>query len=105
MKVPPTLSVVLRNLFKNPATNPFPKSEPVPIPEGFRGKLVYHVDKCIGCKLCMNVCPAGVFEYVPEIKKVTLWLGRCVFCQQCVDVCPVNALETVSYTHLTLPTN
>ncbi|RLF81308.1 hydrogenase, partial [Thermococci archaeon] len=39
MKVPPTLSVVLRNLFKNPATNPFPKSEPVPIPEGFRGKL------------------------------------------------------------------
>lgn len=93
MKLPPTLSVVLSNLFKKPATNPFPQSNPVPTPEGFRGKLIYHVDKCIGCRLCITVCPAGVFEYVPELKKVTLWLGRCVFCQQCVDVCPVNALE------------
>ncbi|AIF68674.1 hydrogenase [Palaeococcus pacificus DY20341] len=93
MKVPPTLSVVLGNLLKKPATNQFPKSEPVPTPEGFRGKLLYDKDKCIGCRLCITVCPAGVFEYVPEIKKVTLWLGRCVFCQQCVDVCPVNALE------------
>lgn len=92
MKVPPTLSTVLGNLFKKPATNPFPQSEPVPTPEGFRGKLVYDVDKCVGCRLCVMVCPAGVIEYVPEVKKVTFWLGRCVFCQQCVDVCPVNAL-------------
>jgi len=93
MKVPPTLSTVLSNLFKKPATNPFPKSEPVPVPEGFRGKLVYDPDKCVGCRLCVMVCPAGVIEYVPEVRKVTFWLGRCVFCQQCVDVCPVKALE------------
>jgi len=93
MKVPPTLSTVLSNLFKKPATNPFPKSEPVPVPEGFRGKLVYYPDKCVGCRLCVMVCPAGVIEYVPEVRKVTFWLGRCVFCQQCVDVCPVEALE------------
>ena len=93
MKVPPTLSTVLSNLFKKPATNPFPKSEPVPVPEGFRGKLVYYPDKCVGCRLCVMVCPAGVIEYVPEVRKVTFWLGRCVFCQQCVDVCPVKALE------------
>ncbi len=93
MRVPPTLSAVLGNLFRKPATNPFPKSEPVPVPEGFRGKLVYHVDKCVGCRLCVTVCPAGVFEYLPEVRKVTLWLGRCVFCKQCVDVCPVGALE------------
>ncbi|GAB6103112.1 4Fe-4S binding protein [Thermococcus atlanticus] len=93
MRVPPTLSAVLGNLFRKPATNPFPESEPVPVPEGFRGKLVYHVDKCVGCRLCVTVCPAGVFEYIPEVRKVTLWLGRCVFCKQCVDVCPVSALE------------
>ncbi|WP_461865868.1 4Fe-4S dicluster domain-containing protein [Thermococcus sp.] len=93
MKLPPTLSVVLGNLFKKPATNPFPKNEPVPVPKDFRGKLIYHVDKCVGCRLCVTVCPAGVFEYIPEVRKVTLWLGRCVFCKQCVDVCPVNALE------------
>lgn len=34
MRVPPTLSTVLGNLFKKPATNPpFPKSDPVPVPE------------------------------------------------------------------------
>jgi len=93
MKVPPTLSTVLGNLFKKPATNPFPESEPVPTPEGFRGKLVYYPEKCVGCRLCVTVCPAGVIEYVPEVRKVTFWLGRCVFCQQCVDVCPVKALE------------
>ncbi|ASJ05441.1 4Fe-4S binding protein [Thermococcus barossii] len=93
MKVPPTLSTVLSNLFKKPATNPFPASEPVPVPEGFRGKLIYYPDKCVGCRLCVMVCPAGVIEYVPEVRKVTFWLGRCVFCQQCVDVCPVKALE------------
>ncbi|WP_258083547.1 4Fe-4S binding protein [Thermococcus thermotolerans] len=92
MKVPPTLSTVLGNLFKKPATNPFPESEPVPVPEGFRGKLNYDVEKCVGCRLCVMVCPAGVIEYVPEVRKVTFWLGRCVFCAQCVDVCPVNAL-------------
>ncbi|NJD98607.1 4Fe-4S dicluster domain-containing protein [Thermococcus sp. LS1] len=93
MKVPPTLSTVLSNLFKKPATNPFPNTEPVPTPEGFRGKLVYDVDKCVGCRLCVMVCPAGVIEYVPEVRKVTFWLGRCVFCQQCADVCPVNAIK------------
>ncbi|MBO8174186.1 MAG: 4Fe-4S binding protein [Thermococcus sp.] len=93
MKIPPTLSTVLSNLFRKPATNMFPKTEPVPTPEGFRGKLIYYPDKCVGCKLCVTVCPAGVIEFIPEIKKVTFWLGRCVFCAQCVDVCPVNALE------------
>ncbi len=96
MRVPPTLSTVLGNLFKKPATNPpFPKSDPVPVPEGFRGgKLVYDVEKCVGCRLCITVCPAGVIEYVPpEVRKVTFWLGRCTFCAQCVDVCPVNALS------------
>lgn len=93
MKIPPTLSTVIGNLFKKPATNPFPESDPIPAPEGFRGKPVYYVDKCVGCRLCVTVCPAGVIEYVPEVKKVTFWLGRCVFCQQCVDVCPVKAIE------------
>ncbi|MFA4668892.1 4Fe-4S binding protein [Pyrococcus kukulkanii] len=89
----PLLSTVIKNLFKKPATNPFPKTEPVPVPENFRGKIVYNVDKCVGCRMCVTVCPAGVFVYLPEIRKVALWTGRCVFCKQCVDVCPTNALQ------------
>ena len=93
MKAPILVPTVLRNLARKPATNLFPKTEPVPIPEDFRGQLRYNVDKCVGCRMCVTVCPAGVFVYLPDIRKVALWTARCVYCKQCVDVCPTGALE------------
>ena len=93
MRAPILVPTVLRNLLKKPATNPFPKTEPVPIPDDFRGMISYNVDKCVGCRMCVNVCPAGVFVYLPEIRKVALWTARCVYCGQCVDVCPTGALQ------------
>jgi len=65
----------------------------VPVPENFRGQLKYNVDKCVGCRMCVTVCPAGVFVYLPDIRKVALWTARCVYCGQCVDVCPTGALQ------------
>jgi len=65
---------------------------PVPIPEDFRGKLRYDYDKCIGCRMCIRVCPANVFEFRADVKKVRAYLSRCTFCSFCVDVCPTNAL-------------
>ncbi len=93
MRAPILVPTVLRNIAKKPATNLFPKREPVPVPEDFRGKLEYNVDKCVGCRMCVTVCPAGVFVYLPDIRKVALWTARCVFCKQCVDVCPTGALQ------------
>ena len=29
---------------------------------------------------------------------------NCTGCESCLEVCPVDCIETVSYTHLTLPT-
>ncbi len=93
MRAPILVPTVLRNLAKKPATNLFPETEPVPIPEDFRGIISYNVDKCVGCRMCVTVCPAGVFAYLPDIRKVALWTARCVFCKQCVDVCPTGALR------------
>jgi len=93
VKAPILVPTVLRNLARKPATNLFPKTEPVPVPEDFRGQLRYNVDKCVGCRMCVTVCPAGVFVYLPDIRKVALWTARCVYCKQCVDVCPTGALE------------
>jgi len=93
LRVSPIIPRILGNLARKPATNLFPKTEPVKVPEDFRGRLTYNVDKCVGCRMCVTVCPAGVFVFLPEIRKVTLWTGRCVFCKQCVDVCPTGALE------------
>ena len=106
---------LIKQLFSKPATNPFParympKSvtallgkvaagqaqihPPVPAPDDLRGKIAYDREKCIGCQLCLRVCPASVIEFLPEDKKIRMYVARCTFCAACVDACPVDALET-----------
>jgi formate hydrogenlyase subunit 6/NADH:ubiquinone oxidoreductase subunit I len=65
---------------------------PVPVPPGFRGRIEYYRDRCIGCRLCVRVCPADAVVFLEKEKKIRYHLFRCTFCGQCVDVCPVKAL-------------
>jgi formate hydrogenlyase subunit 6/NADH:ubiquinone oxidoreductase subunit I len=104
---------IIKQLFLNPATNLFPakyapastvqfldrvtKGElklipPVPPPPGFRGKIAYDRENCTGCQQCYKICPTRAIEWLPEEKKVKIFISRCCFCAQCVDVCPVNTL-------------
>jgi len=102
---------LLKQLFKKPETNPFPtkftpsnvtkllekvgKGEakinpPIETPEGFRGRLSYEKDKCIGCKQCIKVCPTEALEFDEKTRKIKHHVARCCFCSQCVDICPVK---------------
>ncbi len=106
---------LIKQLFSKPATNPFPVKymprsvtallekvaagqamihPPVPTPPDLRGKIAYDRETCIGCQMCVRVCPARVIEFLPEDKKIRMYVARCTFCAQCVDVCPVNCLST-----------
>lgn len=112
----PMLSQLLKQMMKKPFTNLFPAKyapknvrgylknvqegkakiiPPVEIPdeETFRGKIIYEREKCIGCKMCIRVCPAKAIEFKEEDKKIRIYIGRCIFCSQCNDVCPVDALH------------
>ncbi len=105
---------LLGQMFKKPFTNKFPvkyaphnttkllqavgegKAQiipPIETPPNFRGKIQYDKEKCIGCKLCIKVCPTEAIEYKEKEKKIKIYLARCCFCSQCNDVCPTNCLS------------
>lgn len=110
----PSVPLVLRQLFKKPATNLFPAKNlppsitsylqavadgkaviipPVQTPPKFRGKITYNRDTCIGCKICIRVCPANAIEFLPDTKRIRIWVTQCVFCSQCNEVCPKDCLH------------
>ena len=108
------LPQVFVQMFKKPFTNKFPVKyaphnttellkavgegkvqiiPPIETPPNFRGKIQYDKEKCIGCKLCIKVCPTEAIEYKEKEKKIKIYLARCCFCSQCNDVCPTNCLS------------
>jgi hydrogenase-4 component H len=65
---------------------PFEPHEP---PDGFRGKVEFQADGCIGCRACAEVCPALAIavEDLPDASPPTRRLvqrsDKCIFCGQC----------------------
>ncbi len=52
-------------------------------------------EACIGCKVCLNTCPHGVFTYDESKKKcyVANPYDCVVFCQACQMQCPEGAIS------------
>ncbi len=64
------------------------------------GPVVYHEDRCIGCRYCMLACPFDVPKY--EYDKPAPYVRKCEFCAArqaaglppaCVEACPSGALQ------------
>ena len=54
--------------------------------------MAYDRENCTGCQLCYKICPTRAIEFLPEEKKIKVFISRCCFCAQCVEVCPVHTL-------------
>jgi len=90
------IAEALRNLFKKRATilYPYRETEKVHLPEGFRGRIEFNREKCVGCQLCSRVCPAKAIEVIQDEKgkRPVFLIYRCIYCGQCVEVCPTKAI-------------
>jgi NAD-dependent dihydropyrimidine dehydrogenase PreA subunit len=62
-----------------------------------RGSLAFDAAACVGCQVCLEVCPLGVLE--PDAAGERIELGRpgeCFACGACVRQCPTGALALTS---------
>jgi ferredoxin len=48
--------------------------------------------RCIGCNLCVSVCPTNVFDAVPDAPPKIARQSDCQTCFMCELYCPVDAL-------------
>jgi carbon-monoxide dehydrogenase iron sulfur subunit len=71
-----------------------------------QGPIVVEKQLCIGCKLCILICPFGVLRIGPEGRAVI----KCDMCFEriekgqepaCVEACPTKSLKLVSLQELT----
>jgi NAD-dependent dihydropyrimidine dehydrogenase PreA subunit len=59
-----------------------------------RNVVTLHLDesKCIGCGICLQVCPRAVFE-MSSGKAQVLKRDACIECGACARNCPVDAIS------------
>lgn len=94
----PFIKDALSSLFKKPSTELFPIVQKE-APEGYRGRIVFHPDRCVNCGMCMRVCaPGAITRTINKMEdgdEITFefYLGSCTFCQMCSDFCARKSIE------------
>jgi hydrogenase-4 component H len=103
LKIGAMLPEVFRQLFKKPATVPYPFQK-LQVPQTLRGNPVMNPGLCAGCRMCERDCPSEAIaiqkdsETTDEQGKVKknfsmiFYLDRCTHCAQCEESCPKKAI-------------
>lgn len=85
---------VFKHLFKRAVTLEYPEKKR-DVGKYFRGKP--ETNGCIGCGICLKVCPSGAIKYEKNAEgKVISYkfdLKKCIFCGNCSYYCPRGVIK------------
>jgi len=102
----PFLKEALNGLFSKTSCDMYPVRPSEAAPR-YRGRIVYHPDKCINCMLCERVCSGNAITHTIEKNEDgddfvtrTFYLGSCTFCATCADFCDHGAIEFTGDYHM-----
>ena len=83
--------MVLRSLFRKPATLMYPVI-PREWTERTRGRIEIDIDACIFCGICSRKCPTDAITVDRDAKSWTIARMGCIQCSCCVETCPKDCL-------------
>ncbi|MCO7122505.1 4Fe-4S binding protein [Ihubacter massiliensis] len=83
--------VVLKSLFRKPATLMYPVV-PREWQERTRGQIGIRTEDCIVCGICAKKCPANAITVDRNARTWTIERMQCIQCNCCVEVCPKTCL-------------
>ena len=101
----PFLKEAVTGLFSKSSCAMYPAAPSEAAPN-YRGRIVYHPDKCINCMLCERVCSGNAITHTVEKTEEgdritrTFYLGSCTFCATCMDFCGHGAIEFTRDYHM-----
>ena len=82
---------ILGNLLKKYSTRLHPGEQRI-LPDGFRGRFKFAINKCIMCRLCAIKCPTKVIRIEPDVGLWEREVMGCLYCGVCADVCPTGCI-------------
>jgi formate hydrogenlyase subunit 6/NADH:ubiquinone oxidoreductase subunit I len=83
--------LVMRSLFKKPATLMYPVI-PRQWQERTRGHIENQINDCIFCSICQKKCPTNAIVVDKANRSWTIERMQCIQCSCCVEVCPKKCL-------------
>ncbi len=101
----PFLKKAVLNAFDKPSTEAFPNPEAEGLGK-YRGRIVFHEDKCVDCGKCIQVCsPIAITRTEEKVEGGTnitrsFDLTSCTFCGTCQDFCDEGSIELTTDYHM-----
>jgi len=83
--------MVMRSLFKKPATLMYPVI-PREWQERTRGHIENQINECIFCGICQRKCPTNAIVVDKNKRSWEIARMQCIQCSCCVEVCPKKCL-------------